>query len=253
VILAVLATRAAGADCTFTEPDYYALRQQLRALRRTAGGPLGVVPSGPACAEGLEAVLANGPFLGVHEAAEGEVCAATLEPGEDGGGWQIRVDSACRVDGHAPQGMVSIGPWLPYGVSARYDREVVPGMSVLLDVGWAPPRLWDDPFDLGSLEGTNTPESSAMRALIGFDITRDDLGGAYFGARAGVEAATPAEGPVPRYGVVSFVGGRRWLSVQGITLQLGGGLMTEMPLLEGPQPSLLSPVGELRVGWAGRR
>ena len=242
----------AADDCTFSETDYYTLREELRTLHRAAGRSIQVAPVTPQCADALDTVLRNGPFLGVDEVftAGDDPCVALLEPGGDRG-WQLTMNGECRIEPRGPSNMVSVGPWLPYGFSARYNRDIGGGLSVLADFGWAPPRLWGNPFDFKAY-GNNFADSSSMRWLVGLDMTERGLRGAYFGARGGVEAATPLHSVIPKYGAVSFVGGKKWIE-NGVAVQAGGGLLCEIPMGNGPQPSLLSPVAELRVGLTSRQ
>jgi len=251
MILALVVAAHAADDCTFTESDYYQLRQQLQTLHKTAGRSIGVAPVTPACGEALDAVLRNGPFLGVHEiqGTTDDPCVALLEPGQDGDGWQLAMNGRCEAEPRGPANLVSVGPWLPYGVSGRYNRDIGGGLSLLADFGWAPPRLWQDPFDFAS-HGNDNARSSSMRFLVGMDMTERGLRGTYFGFRGGIETATPLHQVIPKYGAVSFVGGRKWIS-DGLALQMGGGMLCEIPMgYGGPRPSLLTPVVELRAGVA---
>jgi hypothetical protein len=250
MILALVVAAHAADDCSFTESDYYQLRQQLQTLHKTAGRSIGVSPATPACQEALQVVLRNGPFLGVHEVQtpNDDPCVALLEPGEGGDGWQLAMNGRCEVESRGPANLLSVGAWLPYGVSGRYNRDMGGGLSLLADFGWAPPRLWSDPFDF-STYGNDNPRSASMRFLLGIDMTDRGLRGTYFGVRGGVETANPIHEIVPTYGAVSFVGGRKWIS-DGLALQAGGGMLCEIPMGHGPLPSLLTPVVELRAGIA---
>jgi hypothetical protein len=273
-----LGMTAQAADCALEEADYYEIRTALRELRLAEGGSVGVMAEGPACGRALDSVIRNGPFLGVHR-VEGvtpeDPCVAVLQPGPRG--WALGLAGECRsmpatgpvaritaepavpqsalisTSDLGPSRIVSFAWWLPYGVSVRLDQDLGRGVSALVDYAWHPPRLWSDQFDFGDTLGPTNVDTSTMRFLGGFDLTHESMRGTFFGARAGVEASTPPEGMLAQYGIVSFVAGRKWIGTGGVTAQLGGGVIAEIPIGLGPTKETLGPVAELRLGFANRR
>ncbi|MEQ1505339.1 MAG: hypothetical protein ABMB14_24115 [Myxococcota bacterium] len=279
----------AAADCALSEADYYALRRDLRDLRRSEGASIGVAAEGAQCGRALEAVIRNGPFLGVHRASGApDQCTAVIRPAASDGhaappmatiggvppaatpaaraGYTLEVVGDCHSDLSGPSRFVSIGYWLPFGGSVRWDQQVSHGLSVVIDGGWQAVGLDAETYDLGSAgEPVHDPE---FRGLAGFDLSRDGLRGGYVGVRAGAEwiiragsldnaidAGSVEAAPSrldPNVGIVSFVLGQKWIS-NGVGFQIGGGLSTEIPLGLGPQPAWVTPVLELRGGLANRR
>ncbi|MEQ1567833.1 MAG: hypothetical protein ABMA64_19490 [Myxococcota bacterium] len=272
----LVAVAHAGVDCSFEEADYYTLRDRLREMAQVEGRTVAVAAAGPRCQSAIDAVVSNDPFLRVARVSgptPDHPCVAVVAPSP--AGWDLELEGTCRSDpdtrevatavGNSAQTaqlrsvktrrdhMVSIGAWLPYGVTGRWNQDVGKGFSVLADFGWHPPRLWSDPFDLPQGTGPANRTTSSMRAMLGVDLTQDGLVGTYFGVRSGVEGSTPAEGgPTPQLGLVSFVGGHKWSWDNHSALQLGGGVLAEMPLGHGPLPTILSPVAELRLGFTNR-
>lgn len=246
-----LAAAAAEPDCSLSEPDYYQLRDELRTLRRGEGESIGVVAEGRECERALDAVIRNGPFLGVQRVGEERTpdqCVAVLRPGA--GGYSLATFGDCRADASGPSRMVSVGWWLPYGGTVRWNEDIGYGLSLLFDGGIQGVLIGgEDPFDLG--ESTEPRSTSSVRGMVGLDIANGELAGTYVGARGGMEAGLTTDGPVPEIALVSFVLGRKWIT-NGFAAQLGGGVTTEMPLGAGPRPGSLYPVAELRVGVANR-
>ena len=133
-------------------------------------------------------------------------------------------------------------------MKSKLSVALVGGAMLLLGACSSTPQQTSQP---PATAGNDFTRSSSMRWLVGLDMTERGLRGAYFGARGGLEAATPLHSVIPKYGAVSFVGGRKWIQ-NGVAVQAGGGLLCEIPMGNGPQPSLLSPVAELRVGLTSR-
>jgi hypothetical protein len=123
-----------------------------------------------------------------------------------------------------------------------------------VDYGWHAPRAWfGDPTDGGTLGlGPDAALSSTMRGLVGVDFARDGLGGFYVGARGGLEAITPTDGFALDEVSVSFVAGHKWLT-NGLGVQVGAGIAGAVPLFQGLQPTAVTPVAELRLGWTNRK
>lgn len=245
-----LAAGAAESDCSLSEPDYYQLRDELRTLRRGEGESIGVVAEGRECERALDAVIRNGPFIGVHRVGDERVqdqCVAVLRPGA--GGYSLATFGECRASPSGPSRMVSVGWWLPYGGTVRWNEDLGYGLSLVLDGGLQGVIGGEDPFDLG--ESTTPRTTSSIRGLVGIDIAREHLDGTYVGARGGIEAGLTTTGPEPEMALVSFVLGRKWIT-NGVAAQLGGGVVTEMPLGGGPRPGVVYPTAELRIGLANR-
>lgn len=246
-----LTASAAEPDCSLGEADYYELRDELRALRRGEGESIGIMAEGPACTQALDDVLRNGPFLGVHrveDAPAEDQCVAVVRPGA--GGYSVATFGKCRADTSGPTRMVSAAWWLPYGGTVRWNEDFGHGVSLLVDGGVQGVLGGEDPFDLGSI---GTPrETSSVRGMVGIDFAKGSLDGAYVGARGGVEAGLTTDGPIAETALVSFVIGHKWIS-NGFGAQIGGGVVTEMPLGQGPREGVIGPVAELRIGFANRQ
>jgi hypothetical protein len=253
--LAVASTASANPnDCELSESDYFTLREEIRDLRRSQGSTIGIAAEGSGCQQALDAVVRNGPFLGVRriEADQPgdryqEQCVAVVRPGPDG--YQVDPVGSCQADSSGVTRIISVGYWMPLGASVRLNQDMGRGVSSVVDLGWQAPDLGVNPFDLGS----NLPpsgDSSKVRGMLGFDLARNGLMGSYIGFRGGVEYTTPAPtiGPVnATSGLVSFVLGHKWVG-DGIAAQVGGGVLAAIPLGNGPEPEVLYPTVELRLG-----
>ncbi|MEZ4241070.1 MAG: hypothetical protein R3F59_33895 [Myxococcota bacterium] len=250
--LALASTASAAPDCQLSESDYYALREEIRDVRRGEGTSIGIAAEGARCQQALDAVIRNGPFLGVRRVeddVEGpyhEQCIAVVRPGPDG--YRVDRTGSCHdTGGSSPSRFVSVGYWMPLGASVRLNQDLGRGVSSVLDLGWQAPDLGVDPMHLGE----NLPpggDSSKVRGLAGFDLARNGLMGSYVGFRAGVEYTTPAVSAAhATAGLVSFVLGHKWIG-DSIAAQVGGGVLAVIPVGNGPEPESLYPAVELRLG-----
>jgi hypothetical protein len=252
--LALASAYADDLDCRLSEADYYDLRKELIELRRAEGSSIGVIAEGKQCQLALDAVLRNGPFIGVHrlQAGESEACTAVLRPSEDG--FELATFGDCRDPAMGgPSRMISAGWWLPYGVSARWTEDVGGGISAVVDMGWQLPAQ-DSPFDL-SRNTYPTGPATTVRPMLGFDLAPRDFSGSYLGFRTGFEIPLIMDSDPfdPNLGLVSFLAGRKWMA-SGFALQAGAGAVAEIPMADtGPRFAVVYPTVELRVGLTNRR
>jgi hypothetical protein len=252
--LALASAYAEDLDCRLSESDYYDLRKELIELRRGEGSSIGVIAEGKQCEMALDAVLRNGPFIGVQrvEQAKSDSCTAVLRPAP--GGYSLATFGDCRDPSMAgPSRMVSVGWWLPFGVSARWNEEIGAGFSAVVDMGWQLPAQ-NTPFDL-SANAAPTGPATTLRPMVGFDLAPLEFSGSYLGFRTGFEIplimdADPFD---PELGLVSFLAGHKWMA-NGFALQAGAGGVAELPMNDtGPRMATVYPALELRVGFTNRR
>lgn len=248
-------------DCSLTEEDYAELRRDLRELRREAGRPIGVAAEGERCEKAILDLMRNDPFLPVELVPSSTLevalsnhpdrCGAILSPPADGSGYTLAPVGAC--DGMVQAGSRSsftLAYVTPVGASARVNKHIGAGMSLLFDVAVGMNQVEDAHATPDEILAENM-----FRGLTGFDFAKQrGLRGAYVGLRGGVEGSFVDQGSFDfQQGIVEFVLGRKWIAAHGFMLQVGGGIGAEIPLGEGPTPETLVPVAELRLGKANTR
>jgi hypothetical protein len=257
--LALVSAYAEDLDCRLSESDYYDLRKELIELRRGEGSSIGVIAEGKQCEMALDTVLRNGPFIGVQrkelsgvESATSDTCTAVLRPAPDG--YSLATFGDCRDPAMGgPSRMVSVGWWLPYGVSARWNEELGLGFSAVVDMGWQLPSQ-NSPFDLSANTAPTGP-ATTLRPMLGFDLAPREFSGSYLGFRTGFEVPLIMDSDPfdPALGLVSFLAGRKWMA-NGFALQAGAGGVAEIPMADvGPRFAVVYPTVELRVGFTNRR
>lgn len=250
---------SAQADCHVTEEDYQLLRKELRDLRQDFGRPLLVAGDAPQCANALEALAKNDPLLGIRVVyaepgsardslgytlqSSGAQCGAMLEPA-GAIGWELVPVGLCDTPPDLDHRVFSFGYWQPVGLSARWNEQIAPGFSLLVDGAVQAPSA--------SLLQT---AAVSWRLLGGFDMSDDSLRGNFIGLRGGLErtlAKNAPPGTLESTVVAQGVVGRRWIWANDLALQLGLGGVALIP--EGnytPKRAMSAgPLVEVRLGLA---
>jgi hypothetical protein len=177
--------------------------------------------------------------------------AATSADNSEPGAGPVRTATVRHDSETVPTRLFTLAYWTERGGSLRYNGDLGLGVSFLMDVALGFP---------GTDFATATPDAITanhlLRGLGGIDFAaRPGLRGAYVGLRVGVDGAfVEREQGATTFDTDSllteFVLGRKMIAREGATLQLGGGILADIPLGEGPTPETLGPVVELRVGLA---
>lgn len=257
-MLSVAIGSASAADsCRPTEDELYALRAELRAMRRDHGAPVLTAADAPYCADTLRAIAKNDPLLGVRvlDAAPGEAegaveaaiarqdaaCGAVLTPGPGGGGALIPI-GACGSRTRPERRVFTASLWALDGVSLRWNEAITPGFSLLVDAAIRAPSLPIAGPDLAA------DLTRSWRVLVGADVSKRDLRGTYFGLRGGVQHVE-VDGEIEASTVAQGALGRRWIGRFGV-VQGGVGGRAWMPTGDniGHRGLSLGPLAELRIG-----
>jgi hypothetical protein len=259
----------AGVDCHVTEDGYQILRHQLRTIRQTYGRPLLVAGETPQCENALEAVAKNDPLLGIRvvprygESARmdighsldqaGQTCGAVLEAGEGGsdytGRWVLSEVGPCTPPEDTERRTLTAGYWYPTGASLRWNEEIAPGFSLLVDGAM---QLTSAPYT----RLVSTPDREiemgplSWRVLGGFDMANHSLDGYFFGMRGGLQRVQKPE-KVEASTVAQAVAGRRWIwSNVALQVGLGGVLLIPEGQEIGQRAMDAGPLVEIRLGLA---
>ncbi len=255
--IAATAALAADPDCRVSTEDYAELKAELRDLRRRGGRPLHVAGDAPECENALEALEANDPFLGIElvESPPGSAraniehsmqrdrqqCGAVLEPGPEG--WWLREIGDCGPLEPLDHHLFTVGTWMLSGASVRYNRELTPGFSALIDLGV-------EVFDpRETRDATDAPLSWGLMG--GVDANRSSLKGGYLGMRGGFERIGVAADEVDASTVAQGIVGYRFVA-KGAALQVGAGAMMRVPTGDyvNGREMAMGPMLEARLGLA---
>lgn len=259
----------AGVDCHVTEDGYQILRHQLRTLRQIHGRPLLVAGETPQCENALEAVAKNDPLLGIRvvprqgESArmdlgyglqrEGMTCGAVLEAGDGGpdhtGRWALSEVGPCTPPEDSDRRTLTAGYWYPTGASLRYNEEIAPGFSLLVDGAM---QLTSAPYERLVSRPDHEIETGPLswRVMGGFDMANRSLDGYFIGMRGGLQRIQkPEQAEVST--VAQAVAGRRWIWTN-VAFQVGlGGVMLIPEGHEiGRRAMDAGPLVEIRMGLA---